>query len=185
MNRFASLRDLLMTNLFETVSHKHGHTFVRLKETGVDAKLKQIDIYDIHQDSIVLKLDQVDQPSTLFKGEKGERQRCDYVLVTIYNNNPFVVFIEIKSKVAKNAEITRQFKGAECLMDYCNSALNRFHDQHNVMLACEKRFVVFYKPSIAKRRTRPVNPCPANKSPESPLKYPAPHNPSLNALVCL
>ncbi len=185
MNRFAPLKKLVMNDLLVAVSHKHGRAFVRLKETGLDAKLKNVDIYDIHHDSIILKLDQAEQPKTLFKGENGERQRCDYVLVTIHDNKPLLVFIELKSKVVKDAEITRQFKGAECLIDYCNAALNRFHEQSNILSDCEKRFVVFYKPSIAKKRTRPTYPCPANKSPESHLKYPAPHNPSIKTLVSL
>lgn len=183
MTRISVLRTLLMDNLVEPVSQKNGRCFVRLRETGADARLKRVDILDIPEGSVLVKLDGVDQPKSLFKGKYGERQRCDYLLVTVVNNRPFLVFFEMKTRVVKDSEVARQFKGAECLVDYCNAALNRFHGQDNLLDQCEKRFVVFYKPSLAKQRTRPVFPGNANNSPESPLKYPSPQNPSLMALV--
>jgi hypothetical protein len=185
MTRFTPLKTLLMDNLVEPIAQKDTRFFVRLKETGPAAKLKRVDIFDIPEGSILIKLDQVRQPDTLFKGSLGERRRCDYVLVTDFDNHPVMVFIELKSRAVKDSEVTRQFKGAECLLDYCNSALDRFHGQNNLLGQCRKCFVVFYKPSVAKQRTRPVFSGNKRNSSESPLKYPSPRNPSLKALVNL
>ncbi|MDY0378825.1 MAG: hypothetical protein RBR01_10375, partial [Desulfobacterales bacterium] len=123
------LRSMLVDDLFGTISENNGRRFARLKESGDSAKLKQVDIYDVPKGSLLLKLDKCDQPKTLFKGKQGERQRCDYILVTSMDNNPMLVFIEMKSAALKIAEIERQFKGAECVLDYCDAILTRFHGQ--------------------------------------------------------
>ncbi len=179
------LRDLLVDDLFVEISEKDGRSFVRLRESGRDAKLKRVDIYDIPKGSLLLKLDKYEQPKTLFKGTHGERQRCDYVLVTTVRKNPVLLFIEMKSRHVKDSQVRKQFIGAECIFDYCDAVLNRFHGKDGLVSQCRKYFVVFYKPSIAKRTTRPALPRKNNDSPDRPLKYPSPQNPSLKALVAL
>jgi len=181
----SSLRALLVDEMFGVVSETDGRRFARLKESGAEARLKRVDIYDIPDGTVLLNLDMYNQPRSLFKGEQGERQRCDYVLITAMGNQPVLVFIELKSSALKNTEIERQFKGAECVMDYCDAALNRFHGQNGLLRQCQKRFVVFYRPRLAKQRTRPANLSRRNDSPERALKYPAPQNPSLRRLAVL
>lgn len=179
----ALLRTLLNDDLLSTVSKKDGRRFVQLKETGADAKLKRVDICDLPEGSLLINLDKFEQPKSLFKGTLGERQRCDYVLITSLGAQPMLVFIELKSATVKASEIERQFKGAECIIDYCDATLNRFHDQNGLLKQCEKRFVVFYRPRLAKLRTRPVSIARKNDTPERAFRYPAPHNPTLRALV--
>jgi hypothetical protein len=179
------LRALLVDDLFGAISEKDGRRFARLKERGAEAKLKRVDIFDIPEGSLLLNLDQYEQPISLFRGEQGERQRCDYVLVTAMETVPLLVFIEIKSSILKNSEIQRQFKGAECVLDYCDAALDRFHGQNGFLRQFKKRFVVFYRPRLAKQRTRPTVPSKKNNAPELALKYPSPTCPSLKALVVL
>lgn len=185
MKRFEPLRELLVENLIDSVFSANGRRCVRLKEEGADARLNKVDILDVPNGSILIKLDEVEQPKTLFKGKRGERQRCDYVLLTRFKGTPFLVFFELKSRTVKKKEVTKQFKGAECLMDYCDAALNRFFHQNDLLKACEKRFVVFFKPAIAKQATRQATPAMSNASPETPFKYAAPRNPSLKALISL
>jgi len=178
------IRELLVDDIIGEFGNDHGRSFARLRETGAEAKLKKVKVFDVPDSSILINLDRCEQPKTLFRNEKGQRQRCDYVLLTIFNNREFMIFIEMKSTTVKDTEVQRQFKGAECIMDYCNAALNRFHDQRNLLSAFQKRFVVFYKPrSIAKRTTRLQCPTQMNDTPEKAFKYPDPHNPSLKCLV--
>ncbi len=180
-----ALLALLVDGLFGIISEKDGRRFARLQESGMEASLKRVDICDVPDGTLILNLDKYEQPKSLFKGKQGERQRCDYVLITALENQPFLIFIELKSKTLKNSEIERQFKGAECVMDYCDAALDRFHGQNGLLRQCQKRFVVFYRPHLAKQRTRPVIPSQKNDSPQRALKYPAPQNPSLKRLVVL
>jgi hypothetical protein len=91
----------------------------------------------------------------------------------------------MKSGRLNMAEIQRQFKGAECVIDYCDAVLNRFHGQHGLFKSYKKRFVIFYKPSMDKRTTQPFETPTTNDSPERALKYPSPHNPSIKKLLGL
>jgi hypothetical protein len=182
MQRFSPLTDLLMDNLFVAMGVNNTLNYFRLKEPGAHATLKQVDIIDIPADSLLIKTDNIDQPCSLFKSDKGARKRCDYILITMWKGAPLLLFIEMKSGNACQSDINRQFKGAECLIDYCNAALDRFHDQNGVLQGLKKRFVVFYRPKLAKQRTRPALPT-GHTTPETAFRYPAPVNPSLKALV--
>ena len=176
-----ALRKLLIDDIIGEIVYEHGRCSVRLRETGEQAKLKRVDI--VPEKSVLMKLDAYEQPLSLFKGDKGERQRCDYILFTVLEGRGYALFIELKSAKLKKAEYVGQFKGAECVVDYCHSALKRFH-HHDRLKTFSKRFVVFYKPRIAKQRTR-LKPASGNTSPEKALRYPAPHNPSLRSLLPL
>ncbi len=178
-----ALRELLVDDIIGDIIHEHGICSVRLREKGSDAKLKQVDLLGIPENSVLIKLDAYEQPLSLFKGRKGERKRCDYILFTVLDGKGYALFIELKSAKLKKPEYICQFKGAECVVDYCHSALQRFHN-HDRLKAFSKRFVVFYRPRIAKLRTR-SQPTIGNTSPEKALRYPAPHNPSLRKLLAL
>jgi hypothetical protein len=179
------MRDLLVDDILGPMGAERGRCFAKLKEDAPDSKLKTVRIFDVAPNSILINLDKFEQPKTLLRDERGQRQRCDYVLLTIWQDQPLMLFIEMKSKVVKDVKIQRQFKGAECIMDYCNAVLNRFHDQDNLLGSFLKRFVVFYRPRIAKQPTRSHGPFHKNDTPEKAYKYPNPVNPSLKSLVLL
>lgn len=75
-----ALRELLVDNIIGKMVHEHGVRSVRLREKGLDAKLKQVNLLGVPEDSLLIKLDAYQQPLSLFKGRKGERKRCDYIL---------------------------------------------------------------------------------------------------------
>lgn len=171
------MKDLLVGEILVPLRKEHGKCFAQLKEDAPDSKLRTVRIFDVSPGSILINLDKYQQPRTLLRNEKGQRQRCDYVLLTTWQKQPLMLFVEMKSKVAKDPGIQKQFKGAECVMDYCNAVLNRFHQQNDLLSPFLKRFVVFYKPTIAKRPTRLSGPARKNDSPENAYKYPDPINP--------
>ncbi len=177
------LKELFADNLHVSTFVEHGRNCVRLKETRKNAGLREVTIMDLPNDSIVLNIEKFDQPKTLFKGKNGECRRCDYILALAKENRRFLLFIEMKSGRFNNAEVQQQFKGSECVMDYCEAVLDRFHSQNGLLKSYEKRFVIFYKPSLAKRPTQPFRKPAKNDSPEKALKYPSPQNPSINILL--
>lgn len=184
MERLRALRELLVPKIQGEVVNDHGINYARLRERSPGAKLKKVDIQGVPNGSIIIKLDNYDQPATLFKNDKGQRQRCDYVLFTVVNGRGFALFIELKSAKVRRTEFIRQFKGAECVIDYCDSALERFHNHDRLLNTFSKRFIVFYKPRVAKQRTR-FKLSHANTTPEKALMYPAPNTPSLKSLLAL
>ena len=184
MESLEALRDLLVPSILGNVIHDHGINYAKLREQSPNAKLNKVDISGVSNGAILIKLDKYEQPGSLFNDHRGQRQRCDYVLFTMFNGRGFALFIEIKSLKIKKAEYIRQFKGAECVIDYCHSALKRFHDHDQLLNNFEKRFVVFYKPRIAKKRTRHIKPS-NGKNRENALLYPDPFKPPLKSLLAL
>jgi len=177
------LKELFADKLYVSTFVEHGRNCVKLKETGKNARLREVTIIDLPSDSIVVKIDKFEQPKTLFKGKNGECKRCDYILALAKEKRRFLLFIEMKSGRLNNVEIQQQFKGSECVIDYCDAVLERFHGQDDVFKSYEKRFVIFYKPNLAKRTTQPFRKPAKNVSPEKALKYPSPQNPSINILL--
>jgi hypothetical protein len=178
-----TLKEFFSDNLYVSTFFEHGRNCVRLKETGKNARLREVTIMDLPTDSIVLNIEKFEQPKTLFRGKNGECKRCDYVLVLTEEKQKILIFVEMKSGRLNMAEIQRQFKGAECVIDYCDAVLNRFHAQDGLFKSYEKRFVIFYEASMAKCPTQPLRPTIKNDSPERALKYPSPQNPSINILL--
>lgn len=79
------LKKLFINDLF-TVSQEKGKHFVRLKERGEKAKLRQVDIYGVENNSVVLDIDKYQNQNLIFKGQLGENKRCDYLLFTEWIN---------------------------------------------------------------------------------------------------
>ncbi len=185
MADLSPLKELLVDKIQIDIAEKNGRRFARLKENDPSAKLKKVDIYDIPQGSILIKVDEYcTLPDTIFKDNEGQRKRCDYVLVSSINGNNLILFIELKSANIRKADVERQFKGAECIIDYCDAALNRFHNQSDLLKGHKKRFVIFYYIPLNKKPTRQKI-LKRNDAPENAYRYPNPQCPSLNSLVML
>ncbi|MEO5357244.1 MAG: hypothetical protein H7844_08095 [Nitrospirae bacterium YQR-1] len=189
-NDLSVFNDLIVNNILVQFGMKNGKLFAVLKESGTETKLKKVEISDIPENSVLIKLDGYEEPKTLFKSNKGQLKRCDYVLLTRVGNQGIMLFIEMKSQRFSDKDIEKQFKGALCVMDYCNAVLNRFHNKEDILSLFEKRFIVFYTLPIPKRPTRPaksvnlpVNPPVRHNKPESPLKIANPYNPFFKSLI--
>ena len=94
------LKKLFINDLF-TVSQEKGKHFVRLKERGEKAKLRQVDIYGVENNSVVLDIDKYQNQNLIFKGQLGENKRCDYLLFTELDKQKIILFIELKSRKIK------------------------------------------------------------------------------------
>lgn len=167
------LEDLLVDEMFESIVPKSGMRCVHLKETAADARLKRVVVSGIPDKALLLKPENFEEPRSLFKGTHGERSRCDYLLMCMYNGKPILLFIEMKSSDRKkDREIAQQFKGAECLLDYCAAVLKRFRGEDVCFDAFEKRFVVLYceRQPLRKRPTRAPKPTVAD-SPDKPYRF--------------
>lgn len=56
----ALLNDLFTDKLLGKFGEKNGRHFARLKETDKSAKLKQIDIFDVPEGSVLINLDKAE-----------------------------------------------------------------------------------------------------------------------------
>ncbi|MBF0520989.1 MAG: hypothetical protein HQK92_14860, partial [Nitrospirae bacterium] len=96
---------------------EHSRRFVLLKEAGNDARLKTVKVFDVHDDSVLVQIDEFKEHNKLFTSDKGQLRMCDYVLLTRVRNQEMILFIEMKSETVKIKEIEQKFNGALCIMD--------------------------------------------------------------------
>lgn len=100
---------------------------MRLKETDSNAKLKLVRIRGVPKNSLLIKVDGAAPLNDLLSAEDGIRQRCDYILLTERKNAaPVLVYCEMKSTRFSSSEVTRQFKGGICIVQYFDSLLKEF-----------------------------------------------------------
>ena len=183
MSNLDILNQLLAEDLIETICTIKGRRAARLKETGHDAKLKKIDLMDIPENAILIKLDNTREPLTLFKGDKGECKRCDYILFIEKNNDKKIIFIELKSFVLSNSDILKKFKSSQCLIDYCDSVLKRFFNKENLLSSYRKSFILFYHRSVRKNKSRqPISINKINVDGDY-IRYANPESISINILL--
>lgn len=162
--------DVLKEAVYDGLIEKTlSDTIVTLSEKGKDAKLKRLKVSGLSADAVVLRLDKT-HLDTIFKGGRGQCKRCDYVIFSEHNQQPYVVFVEMKSTSLSEHHYVQQFKGAECLVDFMDSVMSRFYEENGLLAKRKKRFVVVYKLPIGKTPTRPEK-AVRNSSPEDALTY--------------
>ena len=178
------IRNLIVESIVTGVCTKNSLNYVILKEDDSSARLRRVDLYGVSPDSLLINLDKVTPPNTLFKSTDGLCKRCDYVLITEHSGRESLIFIEIKSGKPKRKEVCNQFHGGECLVDYIDSTLCRFYQRNSYFGKLARKFVVFYKPpSIRKRTTRFKMQCTKNDTPEKFCVYPNPINPHIKTII--
>lgn len=136
-----------------------------LKLSEPSSPLKEVVLQlEAPQYTLAVRIDKA-KVSHLFQSGRGQLKRCDYVICTKIGGQKYLVFIEMKHKEHSGTEIIKQFKGAECLVDYIESVLQRFYGVESLQ-KYEKRFVLFYKVPIHKRPTIPKKGQRKNNVPE-------------------
>lgn len=127
--------------------------------------------------TIVIKVDKFTAPNQIFKGNRGECKRADFLIVSEKNGKLFVVFIELKSGKGGRAEdIVRQLKGAVCVVSYIRAIGQEFwsYRQFLEIHSCEYRFVSIRNISINKRPTRNPPTRVVHNRPDQMLKISSP-----------
>lgn len=151
----------------------HGRRVAVLKEAD-DPDRYSIKIRGVPNDAVVIKTDAFPAPKRIFKCQKGECKRADYVIVASVGNKNYVVYVEMKRGEMKRSKdkshIIAQLKGSECFVSYCRAIACRFWNRPNFLDPCENRFVSITKIGISKSRTRDPRHAGRHDAPESMLK---------------
>ncbi|MBF0178805.1 MAG: hypothetical protein HQM03_02135 [Magnetococcales bacterium] len=126
-----------------------------LVESEPMSLIKEIHLSPIPAGSVLLRMDRID-PGDMKKyfglaGNAGELKRCDYLLIGIYNNIKFILFVELKSEEVKSPDVKEKFYSCECIIDYYCSLLKSFHGLN--FNGYKKYYAVVYWDAILKRST--------------------------------
>lgn len=151
------IRKLLDSSAVVMPNDDSGVLEMRLKETDPKAKLKLVQIRGVPSNSLLIKVDGAAPLNTLLSAENGIRQRCDYVLLTERKSGPVLVFCEMKSSSVRPSEVTRQFKGGICIVQYFDSLLREFLGTSNFFSSIKDVFFVAFSKVKGWKKTKRVN----------------------------
>lgn len=154
-------------------------------------KLNEANLYSVElvglppaDDILVIKTDRFPALKEVFKGQKGECKRADFVIFAKTSNKNIIVYIELKSKAQTKSQqhIIKQLKGAQCVVKYCKEIGREFWNQ-DFLKNFESRFVCLRNINIAKRTTRHIAAQRIHDTPETMLKINSPTRLQFNQLI--
>lgn len=145
-----------------------------------------VTIYGMPDDDqvIIIKADTFISPNAVFKGNRGECKRADFVIVADTGKKKVILCIEMKAKASTSTEreIIQQLKGAQCFVAYCQKIGKEFWGQENFLNTYVYRFVTIRNINIPKKPTREKI-TDDHDSPERMLKISSPHYLQFNRLI--
>lgn len=166
MNDRTILAQLLREELLLPLEEEYGKKVARLTESRTSdctALLR-----DLPQDALVVRIDKVPPPGKLFKGDRGECKRADFVIICCEER--YIVYIEMKKNKMGGKDTVKQLQGALCLMEYCGTVGREFWKTQRFLKDYQQRFVVIGHVSMDKRPTRQKTTSHLHDSPENPLR---------------
>ncbi|MEH2319784.1 hypothetical protein [Nostoc sp.] len=134
-------------------------------------------------DEVIINADKFKSPDTVFKGNRGECKRADFVIVADTENKKIILCIEMKGgKGGSETEIIQQLKGAQCFVAYGQKIGKEFWAQKNFLNTYVYRFVTIRNINIHKKPTREKI-TDDHDSPERMLKISSPNYLQFNRLI--
>lgn len=166
---FSILRDLLKDEATAHVETLERGRAIVLCEPG-EYTLR---ITGVPDESIAFKADMFPAPENIFRGNRGECKRADYVVIASDGNHLWIVYVELKGSGGSEHAIKQQLSGARCLVGYCRAIVKEFWRERRFLINCAERFVSVRNIGS---RTRPTQPSkkPRHDVPERVLKLHAP-----------
>lgn len=149
------------------VPHYQKHKVLLTEPECTDSS---VEIHNIPQDAIVIKVDSFPSPINLFAGSRGECCRGDYIILAEKDGQTVAIHIELKRTGDKPRHIENQLRGTYCLLVYCQAIGQHFWQERSFLADAVHRFVLFaHTGSIQKRRTRERRKAVSHNSPEKAL----------------
>lgn len=144
-----------------------------------------VTIYGMPDDHevIIINADKFKSPDTVFKGNRGECKRADFVIVADTGKKKVILCIEMKATKGSEKEIILQLTGAQSFVAYCQVIGKAFWRQPKFLDKYQYRFVSIGHISIPKQRTRIERPTANHDCPERMLKIDWPHHLQFNHLT--
>ncbi len=133
---------------------------------------------------IVFKTDDYPAPSHIFKGNKGECKRADFVIICDTEAIKIILFIELKAKsnTSPAKHIIQQLKGAQCVVKYSQEIGKLFWDPL-FLDGFQYRFVCLTDINQDKRQTQACKALTLHDTPEEMLKINSPRHLQFRQLI--
>ena len=172
------LRDLIRDEVLASVEDEYGKETIVLEEPGDHQQSAySLKIRNVPDDFIAFKADAFPAPEEIFKNDRGECKRADFVIIASDDKVNWIVYIEMKSgNTGSGKEIEQQLRGARCLVAYCRAIGQEFWQEPKFLEQknYQQHFISVKNILIPKRPTRTRLKSGQHDTPENMLKINAP-----------
>lgn len=175
------LSQMIKDSALVQLGDNYGKPFVKLIESQAPDSLATIN--HLPADSIVIKADEFRSPNDVFKGEKGECKRADYVLIS--EEKKCIIYIEMKQNKCQWNQIVKQLQGAQCFVKYCQEIGKGFWEKNDFLDGYKSRFISIGRTSISKQKTRITKNSNCHDTPDRALKINCPNYIHFNRIAAL
>ncbi len=126
MNDLDILRDLIKDEALAAIEEDYYQRASEKKivflEENSEGHAYTVKVHNVPGNVIAIKADVFKAASSIFKDNKGECKRADYVIIVNAESGNWIIYIEMKKgKPEGGEEIENQLKGAECFVAYCRA----------------------------------------------------------------
>ena len=175
MNDLDILRALLKDEVLAPVDDTQRDRKALLLTEPQDRSYELI-IVGAPYDTIAFRADAFPPPCHVFRGNRGERKRADYVIVANEDDRKWIVYVELKGGndgLAKDIEA--QLRGAHCLVAYCRAVGRQFWGESGFLETenYRERYVSVKNVGSNKKPSWP-SPRPRNDRPERMWRFKSP-----------
>lgn len=157
MSDISILKEMLDQSMIVCLQEKQEGTHIRysviLEETQ-DNYSVSIRGMPNPDEVIIINADKFKVIPHVFKGNKGEGKRADFVIVANTNTEKIILCIELKKTKGSKAGIIEQLTGAKCFIVYCQALVKNFWKKHDFLDGYEYRFVTIGHINTNKTTTR-------------------------------
>jgi hypothetical protein len=154
------LKEMLDQSMIVCLQEKQEGTHIRysviLKETQYNYSVS-IEGMPNPDEVIIIDAEKFKVIPHVFKGNKGQGKRADFVIVANTKTEKIILCIELKKTKKPPDFIIKQLKGAKCFMIYCQALVKNFWEKHDFLDGYEYRFVTIGHINTNKTTTRMNN----------------------------
>ena len=185
------LRDLIKDEAVVTAKQDwHGNSFsLKLNEpNGRDSPGYEMKIRNTPEDTIAIKSDLFPPPQMIFRNNRGECKRADFVIIAMDGRQNWIVYIEMKrGRHGSEGHIKKQLQGSRCFVEYCRIVGRTFWKTPGFLTEndYQQRYVSVKNIGVNKKTSRRTRKRPLHDQPENLLKIssPSPRGICFNDLV--
>lgn len=173
------LRELIKDEALVTVEKdEYDKNVLELKEPGEgESSRYKINVCNTPEDTIAIKSDMFPPPEKIYRGDRGERKRADYVIIAKDGGKNWIIYIEMKRGSHGSARrIRQQLQGAKCFIDYCRAVGRMFWGESGFLEEgdYQHRYVSVKNIGVDKRPLKEPRKLPLHDCPEDMLKINGP-----------
>lgn len=128
-----------------------------IEEKDRGATLKSVHIADVGQIAFVLNYDKCGFPGqTVFTSPPGKalHRACDAIAFCEIDNDPYILCCELKSSEPSRAEVSEQFRNAQCFLSFLDILLKQYCNGLSIA-GWKQRYFVFHNQTATPLSQRP------------------------------